>query len=63
MDKNNNKIRQNAKNLNTSKTTKLSPIMSKTIPVPSGVAILSHVEKSIPRAAIDWRFMSCCGIA
>ena len=43
--------------------TKLSPILSKTIPFPSGVAILSHVEKSIPRAAIDWRFMSCCGIA
>jgi hypothetical protein len=31
------------------KYTKLSPIMLKTLPVPSGVAILSHVKKSARR--------------
>jgi hypothetical protein len=38
------------------KYTKLSPIMLKTLPVPSGVAILSHVKKS---ARIGWRFYRC----
>jgi len=45
------KIKQdkNAKKLKHIKYTKLSPISLKTIPVPSGVAILSHVKKKSAR--------------
>jgi hypothetical protein len=41
------------------KNTKLSPIKLKTIPVPSGVAILSHVKI---RAAA-WRLFVICSFA
>jgi len=39
------------------KYTKLSPIMLKTLPVPSGVAILSHVKKSALRRLAIFSFI------
>jgi hypothetical protein len=41
-----NKNKTKSKKFKHIKNTKLSPIKLKTIPVPSGVAILSHVKKS-----------------
>ena len=38
------------------KYTKLSPIMLKTLPVPNGVAILSHVKKSTRRRLAIFSF-------
>jgi hypothetical protein len=40
------------------KYTKLSPIMLKTLPVPSGVAILSHVKKSARHRLGDFIFVT-----
>ena len=41
------------------KYTKLSPIMLETNTVPSGVAILSHVEKIHAASAGDFSFLFC----
>ena len=41
------------------KYTKLSPIMLKTIPFPSGVAILSHVGKIRAASAGDFFVVVC----
>jgi hypothetical protein len=39
------------------KYTKLSPIILKTLPVPSGVAILSHVKKFARHRLGDFSFI------